>query len=91
MSLEKHVRHSISESKSSTDFGFRLDKENTADAHELAEEMKTKHGIDITLLYAQNGFVFVAKQADLEPNKNLPRAFINVVSASSYRNSAQVP
>lgn len=55
------------------------DKENTADAHEISEQMTVKHGIDIGLYYAANGFVFTCKQIDLDEHKTLPKMFTNVV------------
>lgn len=55
-----------------------IDKENLADAYEMADKMKEKFGFEIGLAYSTSGCTFTCLQADLE-SKELPSIFINVV------------
>lgn len=60
----------------------RTDKENLADAYDMADAMKEKFGFEINLAYSTAGCTFTCLQADLD-SKELPNIFINVVRPSS--------
>lgn len=58
--------------------GSEIDKENMADAYDMADAMKEKYGFEISLAYSAAGCSFTCLQADLD-SKQLPSIFINVV------------
>ena len=60
----------------------RTDKENLADAYDMADAMKEKFGFEINLAYSTAGCTFTCLQVDLD-SKELPSIFINVVRPSS--------
>ncbi|KAI9462694.1 muts domain V-domain-containing protein [Boletus coccyginus] len=51
-------------------------KENVGDIYQLNTALSEKHGLPITLVYQENGFVFALKKDDLEGE--LPKGFLNV-------------
>ncbi|KAI5997385.1 muts domain V-domain-containing protein [Pisolithus albus] len=53
-------------------------KENVGDIMQLNAVMAEKHGLPLTLVYQENGFVFTLKKDELEGE--LPKGFINVTS-----------
>lgn len=59
-------------------------KENLSDAFELAEEMKDKYGIEMSMDYSGSGCIFSCSKAEME-GKEMPRVFTNVVSPPCAR------
>ena len=51
-------------------------KENVGDIYQLNTALSEKHGLPITLVYQESGFVFALKKDDLEGE--LPKGFLNV-------------
>jgi DNA mismatch repair protein MSH4 len=50
-------------------------KENIGDIYQLNRALSEEHSLPLTLVYQENGFVFVLKKTDLEGE--LPRGFVN--------------
>ncbi|KIO01684.1 hypothetical protein M404DRAFT_16192 [Pisolithus tinctorius Marx 270] len=53
-------------------------KENVGDIMQLNAVLSEKHGLPLTLVYQENGFVFTLKKDELEGE--LPKGFINITS-----------
>ncbi|KAF8555921.1 hypothetical protein OG21DRAFT_1460258, partial [Imleria badia] len=51
-------------------------KENVGDIYQLTNALSEKHGLPITLVYQESGFVFALKKDELEGE--LPKGFLNV-------------
>ncbi|KAF9042120.1 muts domain V-domain-containing protein [Panaeolus papilionaceus] len=51
-------------------------KENVGDIHQLNRALSDEHGLPLTLVYQETGFVFALKKTELEGE--LPKGFINV-------------
>lgn len=51
-------------------------KENVADIYQLNRVLSEKHGLPLTLVYQNTGFVFALKKTELEGK--LPEGFVNV-------------
>ena len=51
-------------------------KENVADIYQLGRELSEAHGLPLTLVYRDSGFVFQLKKSEAEDE--LPAEFINV-------------
>ncbi|PPQ98977.1 hypothetical protein CVT24_003473 [Panaeolus cyanescens] len=50
-------------------------KENVADIHQLNRVLSEEHGLPLTLVYQDSGFMFALKKNDLEGE--LPKGFVN--------------
>jgi DNA mismatch repair protein MSH4 len=50
-------------------------KENVGDIYTLCSTLSEEHGLPLTLVYQETGFVFSLKKSDAE--SGLPRGFIN--------------
>ncbi|KAF8439384.1 muts domain V-domain-containing protein [Boletus edulis BED1] len=51
-------------------------KENVGDIYQLNSALSEKHGLPITLVYQESGFVFAMKKDELEGE--LPKGFLNI-------------
>ncbi|KAM0752833.1 hypothetical protein T439DRAFT_299108 [Meredithblackwellia eburnea MCA 4105] len=51
-------------------------RENISDAFEMCEDLSKQHGLDITLVHSNSGFVFSCAASELE-DKRLPKGFVN--------------
>jgi DNA mismatch repair protein MSH4 len=51
-------------------------KENIGDIYQLNRTLSEEHGLPLTLIYQNTGFVFALKKNDLEGE--LPKGFVNV-------------
>ncbi|KAF9221300.1 hypothetical protein BS17DRAFT_845606 [Gyrodon lividus] len=51
-------------------------KENVGDIYQLNTALSEKHGLPLTLVYQESGFIFALKKDDLEGE--LPKGFVNV-------------
>lgn len=51
-------------------------KENIGDIYQLNRSLSEEHGLPLTLIYQDTGFVFALKKSDLEGE--LPKGFVNV-------------
>ena len=52
-------------------------KENVGDIFQLNTALSEKHGLPITLVYQESGFVFALKKDELEGE--LPKGFLNLL------------
>ncbi|EIN13274.1 hypothetical protein PUNSTDRAFT_109550 [Punctularia strigosozonata HHB-11173 SS5] len=54
-------------------------KENVGDIFQLKRLMSEEHGLALTLVYQESGFVFALQKSELEGTDKLPKDFVNVM------------
>jgi len=50
-------------------------KENVGDIYQLNRTLSEEHGLPLTLVYQETGFIFALKKSDLDGE--LPKGFVN--------------